>query len=228
MENKTPKIALCLSGLIRHSFFCFPYIYQNFLNQDLDVDVFIHTWNESSVIDLYKPKNYKIENRDDVLKLNLSQLDLKNISVQGNINNNISMFYSIKECFDLVPSDYDIIIRCRFDLILQEKIDFVGIMNDILQNKYNIFIPNKDFNCGGYTDQLAIGSYNSMKTYSDCILHLGSLSKELGKWHPESLLGLHLTKNNLLIHQDDYDYRIVRDVVGRFHFPEKQFIYRNI
>jgi len=122
MENV--KVALCLSGLIRNSFFCFPYIYNSFLNNDYNVDVFVHTWNESPVLDLYKPKAIRIENQNEVLNAILPQIHLnKNITIEGNILNNISMYYSIKRCSDLVDDSYDIIIRCRFDLLLQEKIN---------------------------------------------------------------------------------------------------------
>lgn len=228
MENKSPKIALCLSGLIRHSFFCFPYTYQNFLNQGLDVDVFIHTWNESPAIELYNPKKYQIENQQQVIDNIKSQIDFGSIKIEGNVSNNISMYYSIKKCFDLVPSDYDIVIRCRFDLLLENNLDFKTIVNGILNKDYDIFIPGRIFNVGGYNDQLAIGSYSAMKIYSDCILNLNSLTRELKRWHPESFLGVWLDKNNLKIQQDEYDYRIVRAVHAAFSWPEKKYNFKNI
>ena len=228
METKNPKIALCLSGLIRNSFFCFPYIYQNFLNQGLDVDVFIHTWNESPTIELYNPKKYQIENQQQVIDNIKSQIDFTSIKVEGNISNNISMYYSIKRCFDLVPSDYDIVIRCRFDLLLENNLDFKTIVNGILSKDCDIFIPGRSFNVGGYNDQLAIGSYSAMKIYSDCIINLNLLARELKRWHPESFLGVWLDKNNLKIQQDDYDYRIVRGVHPVFSWPEKKYNFKNI
>jgi hypothetical protein len=228
METKTPKIALCLSGLTRNSFFCFPYIYQNFLNQGLDVDVFIHTWNDSPVIDLYNPKKYETENQGEILNLIRNQIHINSVKVEGNINNNISMYYSIKKCFDLVPDNYDVVIRCRFDLILENKINLKEIVNGILNKEYDIFIPGRIFNVGGYNDQLAIGSYSAMKIYSDCILHLSELANELKRWHPESFLGLWLDTNNLKIQQDDYDYRIVRAVHPIFSWPENRYNFKNI
>jgi hypothetical protein len=229
MENKTPKIALCLSGLIRHSFFCFPYIYQTFLNQDLDVDVFIHTWNDSPTINLYNPKKYKIENETDVINHIRPQIPLDGVRIEGNVNNNIKMFYSIKKCFELVPDDYDVVIRCRFDLFLRDKIDLKHWVDKILSNEIDLYIPNERFNMGGVNDQLAIGSYNGMKIYSDCIMYLNNLSKTLNRWHPESLLGTHLNQYNLKIIQDNYEYRIVKDVRHPIlHDPGTPFNYNNI
>lgn len=229
MESKPPKIALCLSGLIRNSFFCFPYIYHNFLNQGLDVDVFIHTWNESSAIQLYNPKKYQIENQKDTLKFILPQINLDwGVKIEGRVENNVSMFYSIKRCTDLVDSEYDIIVRCRFDLLLQEDIKFKNIVQDILDKKYDIYIPNTEFNMGGYNDQLAIGSYSSMKLYSDCYFSLVEISNKIKRWHPETFLKEYLDKFHIKIYQDAYDYRIVRNIVPVLHWPQNPYNYKNI
>lgn len=227
MENV--KIALCLSGLIRNSFFCFPYIYNSFINTEYSTDIFIHTWNDSPVIELYKPKNVQIENQKEVLDFVLPQIKLKtDVSIKGNILNNISMYYSIKKCCDLVNNDYDIIIRCRFDLLLQEKINLKQIVNSILNKEYDIYIPNVQFNMGGYNDQLAIGSYSAMKIYSDCYFDIPNIANETKVWHPETFLGKFIDKNNLKIYQDNYDYRIVRNVQPTLHWPENPYNYLNL
>jgi len=229
METKTPKIALCLSGLIRHSFFCFPYIYNSFLNSEYKVDVFIHTWNESPTISLYNPLKYKIENETAVINQIWPQISLEGIKIDGNVNNNIKMFYSIKKCFELVPDDYDVVIRCRFDLLLQDKFDLKHCVDRLLLNEFDLYIPNERFNMGGFNDQLAIGSYSAMKIYSDCVYYLHNLSRTLNRWHPETFLYTYLTQYNLKITQDNYEYRIVRDVRHPIlHDPGTPFNYNNI
>ena len=72
METKTPKIALCLSGLIRNSFFCFPYIYQNFLNQGLDcishlseLTNELKRWHPESFLRVWLDKNNLKIQQDD-------------------------------------------------------------------------------------------------------------------------------------------------------------------
>jgi hypothetical protein len=229
MVNDNPKIALCLSGLIRSSFFCFPYIYNSFLNNQYDLDVFIHTWNNSPIIDLYKPKKIEIENQKQVLDYLIPQIKLNsNVKIEGNIINNISMYHSIKRCSDLVDNSYDIIIRCRFDLLLQEKINLKVILNDILSKNYDIYIPNIEFNMGGYNDQLAVGSYNSMKIYSDCIFSISKIANQTGRWHPETFLKKYLDEFNMTIYQDDYDYRLVRRVNPVLNWPENPYNYLNV
>jgi hypothetical protein len=232
MNSKKPKIALALSGLIRNSYFCFPYIYDSFLNQGYDVDVFIHTWNSSPVINLYRAKRFEIENQEELLKSLIPQLAIDNtIKIEGNVFHNVAMYYSIKKCFDLIPQEeYDIVIRCRFDLMLQEKINLSKIVEGILEDKYDIFIPGRIFNIGhlGYNDQLAVGSYSAMKYYSDCIFHLNEIVHTIKRWHPESFLKEWLNKSDLRIEQDDYLYRIVRDVTPALSWPEEPFEFKNL
>lgn len=223
------NIALCLSGLIRNSFFCFPYIYNSFINSKFNTDIFIHTWNESPIIELYKPKMIQIEDQTQVLNSILPTFKLiDTVKIQGRFLNNISMFYSIKKCSDMVSDDYDIIIRCRFDLLLQNKINLESIVTDILNKKYDIYIPNPEFNMGGYNDQLAVGSLKAMKIYSDCYLNLAEIANNMNIWHPESILGKYINSKELTVYQDNYDYRIVRNVKPELHWPENPYEYLNI
>ena len=169
-----------------------------------------------------------MENQAEVVNDIKNKIDFSSVTINGRVTHNISMYHSIKKCFDLVLDDYEVVIRCRFDLILKNKINLKDIVNGILNKEYDIFIPGRIFNVGGYNDQLAIGSYSAMKVYSDCVSHLSELTNELKRWHPESFLGVWLDKNNLKIQQDDYDYRIVRAVHPIFSWPEKHYNFKNI
>jgi hypothetical protein len=226
MDNK--KIALCISGKSRSSMFCFPYIYDAFINNNYNVDVFIHTWDECRVIDLYNPKKLEIENEQEVLNSIIPQLNLENIKIEGNIGNNILMYYSIKKCFNLIDDTYDIVIRSRFDLLLQPKFDIIPIITDLNLKKYDIYIPNESFNMGGYNDQVAIGTYNSMKSYSDTILNLNEFANKLRRWHPETFLKKQLDDNNIKVNQTDLDYRLVRNVSATTHWPENPYKFLNL
>ena len=217
------KIALSISGKPRSSMFCFPYIYDAFMNNAYSVDVFIHTWNHCRAIDLYNPKKIEIESEQDVLNSVIPQLDLNGIRVEGNVYHNVLMYYSIKKSFDLVDDDYDIIIRSRFDLLLQPKFNINLIVDDLLTNKYDVYIPNVEFNMGGYNDQMAIGTYNAMKVYSDTIFNLNEFAHELGRWHPETFLGKQLNDNGINVYQNDLDYRLVRSVHATTHWPENPY-----
>mgnify|MGYP007113563026 FL=1 len=166
------KIALCISGKPRSSMFCYPYIYDTFINNEHQVDTFIHSWDECRAIDLYNPKKLEINSDREALDVLVPILDLNGIKIEGNTKNNMLMYYSIKKCFDLIEGEYDVVIRTRFDLLLQPKFDIESILNDLSNKKYDIYIPTEEFNMGGYNDQLAIGTYDAMKIYSDTFLNL--------------------------------------------------------
>jgi hypothetical protein len=222
------KIALCISGKPRSSMFCYPYIYDAFMNNKHQVDVFIHSWNECRVLDLYNPKKLEINSDSEALDVLVPMLDLNGIKIEGNINNNVLMYYSIKKCFDLIEGEYDVVIRARFDLLLQPKFDIESILTDLKNKKYDIYIPTEEFNIGGYNDQLAIGTYDTMKIYSDTFLNLNKFAHELGRWHPETFLGKQLKDNNIKVHQTNWDYRLVRNVNVETHWPENPYKFLNL
>lgn len=207
------KIALCLSGQPRNSMFCFPYIYDAFLNNGYKVDVFIHTWNECRVIDLYRPKALTIETnpQDVVIKQVLTQLQIPaGISTEGHVNNNILQFYSLHKAFELVPADYDYIIRCRFDIIIQDKFNLKKVIETLQSSEYGIFIPDEIFNFGGYQDRVYIGNYSTMKAAMELILHLNEMLQQMNRWHPESFLKARLDSTGAKVYQQDVNHRIVR------------------
>ena len=222
------KIALCISGEPRSSMFCYPYLYDAFMNNEHQVDVFVHTWKECRALDLYKPKKLEINSFPEALNMILPTLNLNDVQIEGNVKTNVLMFCSIKKSFDLIDSEYDIVIRTRFDLLLQPKFDIESVLTDLQNKKYDIYIPNVEFNLGGYNDQVAIGTYDAMKVYSDTFFNLNKFAQELKRWHPETFLGKQLDDNNIRVHQTDWDYRIVRKVDVETHWLENPYTFLNL
>ena len=229
MEDK--KIALCISGKPTSSMFCFPYIYDAFLNNKFNVDVFIHTWDNCRVIDLYNPKRYEIEDlsQNDLLKFFFNQLSLpSNISIEGNISNNILQFYSNKKAFDLIPSNYDYVIRCRFDVIIQDKFNLEEILLDLENDKYDIFFPDEVFNFGGYQDRIYIGKYETMKNAINLIENINVIAQELNRWHPESFLKYQIDRHNIKVFQKDINHRLVRQSNVVTNWPENPYTFLDL
>jgi len=222
------KIALCISGKPRSSMFCYPYIYDAFMNNEHQVDVYIHTWEYCRAIDLYRPIKLLINSQDEVLTKMLPMINLDGVNMEGNHYHNLLMYYSIKRCFDLIEGEYDVVIRTRFDLLLQPKFNIQEILDDLQSKKYDIYIPTEGFNVGGYNDQLAIGTHNAMKVYSDTLFNLNNFGQELKRWHPETFLAKQLNDNNIKVHQTDWDYRIVRNVGVQTHWPENPYNFLNL
>ena len=224
MENK--KIALCLSGRTKSSMFCFPYIYDAFLNNDYNVDVFIHTWEQSRVIDLYRPKKFEIEQYDSQTILNyfLSQLTLPNdIKIQGRIDNVLLEYYGNSKVFSLVDSTYDYIIRCRFDIIIQDKFNLVEIIDGLNSDEYDIFSPDEIFNFGGYQNRILVGKYSAMKSAMNLIENVNILANKTGVWHPETFLKTQLDNDCIRVYQKDINHRIVRSSSVVTNWPENPF-----
>jgi hypothetical protein len=61
MTGKPLKIALCLSGEPRSSMFCFPYIYESFINLGPQYEVDVYIVGRILELYLYNPKSIKIE-----------------------------------------------------------------------------------------------------------------------------------------------------------------------
>jgi len=227
------KIAICLSGIDR----CFDetssFLVENVI-KPLNADVFIHTWKSDSLTDrfienknnekLYSrlAKKYEIENFN-------SDWNFLKCTKKANI---VPMYYSIYKSFSLVPDDYDIIIRSRFDSLYINKFVLPKIIPNNVHIRLNgwnknTYAPRNNFILEGYNlpfvaDNFAIGDYNSMKEYSSVYLGLNSyirtmipeccLAEQLHyknisyQWFDElkymSLISIH---NNVLTFESDYE-----------------------
>lgn len=196
------RFAICFSGQCREPFEHYDNISQNIvqaLERFGDVDIFCHFWKGetkfergdlpdlnnkdtlSSIIDLYGPKSFSIED----------QIDFSNcrphvsFGPQMSAHKIGSMFYSIyqsnllKKIYE-VESDivYDKVLRMRTDRLFHHEL-----------NDESIFVKNRisarTFSDNGINDQFAIGDSRLMDLYSDCYNFI-RYSKTCG---PERLLG---------------------------------------
>ncbi len=202
--------------------FCYPYLYDSFLNNGFEVDVFYHSYNiNERVIDLWKPKKVIRESEEEVYQKIISNITFPIDYSIGNQNpdryySTLMMFYGINKIINeaINYNNYDLIIRCRPDIFLYEKIDLGKIINHIKDVKYDLCIPNKQYNYSdnGYNDQLAFGNESNMKIYSEVYNHLNEYIPRLTKWYGEDLLALQLNKYNLKIEQPNINYQLIRDV----------------
>ena len=120
-------------------------------------DVFIHTWKDSKVnesdLNLYNPKKILIE--DPII------FDEE----CSKTNTHKSMFYSISKSLDLLlnySKKYDAVIRTRFDIFLQDKLD----LNTYPLNK-GIYSPDMCRNPKVISDWFNFGSIKNIMPYRD-------------------------------------------------------------
>jgi hypothetical protein len=186
------KIALVLSGQLRSVSEGFKYIKQNLLDH-YDVDVFFHTWVKNwdrNAIDLYKPKDALIE--EDSIFGNFPNYRI--VSSSHPARNTILMYRSIKYADMLRKNshtEYDWIIRTRFDFALNTKIQF----NQLDRTKMYFCNTRSNIQSTEVHDQFALATPNDMSIYSSVYDNIHSYHSEGCVVNGEDLLIYHLAKN---------------------------------
>jgi hypothetical protein len=200
--------------------FCFPYLWESFIDNGYDVDVYIHSWKEFRALPLYSAKRVLIENENVIEQIKSNIHIPAATQIDGVVDNNIKMFYSFKKAFQLLDGKYDIVIRSRFDVFFNKKLDLKKIIDELVVGEYDIYIPNEEYNYSqiGYNDQMAIGTYPAMKIYSETLDNINKIVEKTLRWYPEDFLGIHLKNNSIRIKQTNIDYRLVRYVTPRLNY----------
>jgi len=233
--TKPIKIALCLSGEPRYSMFCFPYIYESFINlgNKYEVDVFCYFRKPFRAFYSYKPKSYLydtfyekevwkfIDNikLPDVLQKNKNFYD--SYTQQTNlIINPILMFDGMYKSFKIANdySNYDIYIRSRYDFFTKNQIQLHPVLEKIQEKKFDLFIPEKEKTLNGienieYSDQFAIGNFKGMERYVNVLSDLNNLLEITKEWRGERWLFNYLNNSNVRIHQEYMELNLIREVV---------------
>lgn len=149
----------------------------------------------------------------------------------------VSQITSLAMAFDLIDQQYDAVVRCRIDGMLDRDIDIssLGLLNNEI-----IFPTYPGSGEGPYpTDQFAIGPQNLMELY----FKVGKEFKELipqadptwyqfriypgytephrGLWGPESLLNLCFKKYNVKYSYREFGHKF--NTFGRSRFTDKHY-----
>ena len=211
------KACVLISGKIRNSKDCFDSIKTNLLDV-YNADVFLSTWstdeNDDSTIDeliqMYSPKSIDIENLDDTIteyftnklepfKENTYGIETRPLFV-------FLMYYKmmrvnrLKESYEsILGKQYDIVIRTRFDLRIDDKLEY------IVPNNNEIYIPKGWDWRDGYNDLFAIGNSHSMNYYSNLYFSLINMLESGHVLHPELLLKSHLDKGGFELKRPKMD-----------------------
>lgn len=217
------KVALCLSGQARFLETCYYESMKPNIIDDLNPDVFIHTWDTSNMVDqyfingngwvmgnkiphdlmetmisLYKPKKYIIEPQKHFEQNKWSDRLMPSIKS----DHMYSMFYSICESNKLKKQyeyennfTYDWVIRIRFDMAIPS-----GPLNlNNLNNNY-LWVATGCFdNISGYLDSLGYSSSQIMDVYSDTFNHIDDIADNNPNMGicGEYVLRKHIDKNNI-------------------------------
>jgi len=218
------KIAISISGQPRNYKQSYLSLKKYFLDK-YDCDVYFHSWKTSTfestnfgdgnhqyslteqdykdLIDLYQPKKYTLEQ-----PIVFDASGYKCPIWRQPLNNTLSMFYSIYKSFQLIEGEYDYVIRTRFDMDYS-KFSLEFPKEGLILPEWNTDIRVKQ---RGFYDVFALGTQQSMKTYSEVFSNVISyVTNDLqmmeflkGGWpgqdsplRNEYLLKWHLIKNNI-------------------------------
>lgn len=223
------KIAILISGQPRNYREGFEEIKKAYLDK-YDCDVYIHTWEGgnfeatqffadrpkqvykygetylSELLELYKPKAYKFEN-----PIIFDDKGIVDSMWRQPLQNSKSMWYSVKQSYDLVDGEYDCYIRTRFDLRYE---DSTLDLNSLDLSKLHMWNWDTDQRVKhrGYYDVFAMGNktnigiYSSLYTKMNWYLQYDEDYYQFlsGGWpgqdtglRNEYLLKWHLTKSNI-------------------------------
>jgi hypothetical protein len=219
------KVALCLSGQLRTAGKCFPSIKTHILDV-YQPEVYIATdpnLNYHSSIgpgkndvsfeeikELYKPI-VAIKVNDDWPEFKLIDKNFLNSRRVDSCNvdrfiSDLAKRYGVgvicKNQAEFENSNYDIIIRARFDIQINEILP-------IIPNS-GITIPAGQDWLGGLNDQLAWGDPQSMFWYLSLLRHIETYTKEGILVHPETMLKHHLDVKTIPVHRVPLNYAIMR------------------
>jgi hypothetical protein len=135
----------------------------------------------------------------DLINMCRMRREQKGFSIEhGNENSYVFQFYGLQRSFSLLEDNYDLVFRLRSDLKFTSSTPEYYIDSNIHTHHINWW---------GMNDQMAYGSMDSMKIYSDTLSHIPYSNS----FHPETLLHENISKHNIEVHKDfTADYIIQR------------------
>jgi hypothetical protein len=198
------KVALLLSGQFRNGRECYQSIYDNLISH-YDTDVFIsYHYEEPDVTfeeldELYKPKYvmYEKYDRDLIEKFNMTNNFLH--YTESTPSSLCKMWFgnmmvnTLKDDYEKNNDmKYDVVIKCRFDVNILEKIELKLPENQI-------YIPIGWDHMDGVNDTFAYGDSDSMNYYLNAYYSLDGFINEGRFIHPEMLLKAHLMRGEMMV-----------------------------
>ena len=216
-ETKKPKIALCLSGLIRDIDYTKPF-WKNLINK-YDVDVYGSFWDDENKengdtidnlksifnfkeLEFEKYSNFKKSTLDVITPYIVAPPTLLSELQQYTKNFvTLSMWYKIWKTNMLSKNlniNYDIVIRGRTDMFIDGDLDIM--VNDYLNVPSGRVKTTNWENSDGVCDIFGFGKPKLMDYYASTYLNI---MEYVNQGHymipPENLLRVHLSKINLNI-----------------------------
>ncbi|ULO03520.1 hypothetical protein [Campylobacter sp. RM12651] len=145
-------------------------------NLNLELSKFINDKEKLHYLKQYLPplritKSYLYKVFSKIENINNIYIDIEDEKLFSNFTNSMKMYYKINRCFNQISKQYDLYLRIRPDLYIENtKIDLFDIYEDILNMPkiYTCYPYVYEYYGFGVDDKLAISNYTLMNTYCNC------------------------------------------------------------
>lgn len=148
----------------------------------------------------------------------------------------MAMWHGAKMTFDLIPNDYDVIIRFRPDGYLSRTVNF----NEFDYAKYDLIYPEwpgAGWEWAWLNDQFAFGTYDGLKFYVSLADHFPEyvvksdpnweLNGRDCTWSSEHILGMYMKENNKPLITANFSSYLAganrSEVYGRSKYTDKHY-----
>lgn len=174
------KIAILLSGHLRSWEYCKPWFEEKFIDSDHEIDIFVDTYNE---LESSFPTNYqqnieenKLYRTNDQIKALFTGLNVVDFNIESEFKyeqykpqaDKIKQGYNLyKQYITKHNKTYDLVVRSRFDLILENKLNYNFIHTKCTTNPRFLFQSHiNGINFGrDLNDQFAVSNPDVMDLY---------------------------------------------------------------
>jgi|694.fasta_scaffold78140_4 hypothetical protein len=167
------KLAIVIPGYLRFWEECKQNFLEKIYDKNQDIDVFIDTYNTKFRSDytIRNENNHaKVISTHEIYQL-FDNINVVSARIEPEITNDaaylqkrkITNVYNDLIQYEKDHGQYDLVLKTRFDIQLDDPINYEKILSDC-ENK--IYISNGAINCGPkQNDMLAISNSNNMKIY---------------------------------------------------------------
>lgn len=245
------KVALCISGQPRSVALVFPAIYENVLVPN-NPDVYIHSWIDDNIkgkqpvaagghvasdtiphniddiiLNLYKPKDYLFESQIEFDEKKYNDRKLPSIRPKYSISQRYSIMRSIQLTGE---TEYDAIIRMRFDWKIHNKIQVSTLPLDMItapNDAPHMHMLRNGISLMGVNDQFAVGGGRLMHVYGNMFNSINEIfNADTIPFADELMLAYYLEHmSGIALNKIPIKYTIVRRNNDDWtEYPDKEYI----
>lgn len=212
------KTAIVMAGDSRTFKDCYPSLESCILSRNT-CDVFLHLYEDecsSDVIKTYSPKSYLLESKTDV-RFVVPVVCEKNKAPETDVFSLMCQWRNIQKAFSLVDSDYDCVLKTRYD---------VKYTNPLVVNEYNMNCLNVPIGGdwrGGLFDMVAFASHSIMKNYCSLFSKMEEYCESGVPCHSEILN--RFNNRSIPLHRFEYTV-LLRKQFDRGYIEDRVFTLR--